>query len=251
MKLFIYGFFMAWGMFLAIPCPFRRWDEAARGRMLGFLPLIGLIVGAIWATAARLCTALNLPSAVRALILCALPWLVTGFLHLDGFMDVCDAVLSRRDLETRQRILKDSHCGSFAVICMILLAAAQWSLFFSFESFDFKTLLTLAVLPACTRACSGIAVQTLKPMQTSQYSGAVRSAASVVSLFVQLSLFLVFPPLLCGKVGFAPIAAVVVYWICILRKKKQLGGMNGDISGFSLTLAELAGIAALLLFGRM
>lgn len=251
MKLFIYGFFMAWGMFLAIPCPFRRWDEAARGRMLGFLPLIGLIVGAIWAAAAHLCTALNLPSAVRALILCALPWLVTGFLHLDGFMDVCDAVLSRRDLETRQRILKDSHCGSFAVICMILLAAAQWSLFFSFESFDFKALLTLAVLPACTRACSGIAVQTLKPMQTSQYSGAVRSAASVVSLFVQLALFLVLPPLLCGKVGSAPIAAVAVYWICILREKKQLGGMNGDISGFSLTLAELAGIAALLLFDRM
>ena len=151
---------MAWGMFLAIPCPFRRWDEAARGRMLGFLPLIGLIVGAIWAAAAHLCTALNLPSAVRALILCALPWLVTGFLHLDGFMDVCDAVLSRRDLETRQRILKDSHCGSFAVICMILLTAAQWSLFFSFESFDFKALLTLAVLPACTRACSGIAAET-------------------------------------------------------------------------------------------
>ena len=133
---------------------------------------------------------------------------------------------------------------------MILLAAAQWSLFFSFESFDFKALLTLAVLPACTRACSGIAVQTLKPMQTSQYSGAVRSAASVVSLFVQLALFLVLPPL-CGKVGFAPIAAVAVYWTCILREKKQLGGMNGDISGFSLTLAELAGIAALLLFGRM
>lgn len=125
----------------------------------------------------------------------------------------------RRDLETRQRILKDSHCGSFAVICMVLLAAAQWSLFFSFESFDFKALLTLAVLPACTRACSGIAVQTLKPMQTSQYSGAVRSAASVVSLFVQLALFLVLPRAR-GKVGFAPIAAVAVYWICILRRKK-------------------------------
>ena len=81
--------------------------------------------------------------------------------------------------------------------------------------------------------------------------GAVRSAASVVSLFVQLALFLALPPLLCGKVGFAPIAAVAVYWICILREKKQLGGMNGDISGFSLTLAELAGIAALLLFDRM
>lgn len=83
---------------------------------------------------------LNLPSAVRALILCAFPWLVTGFLHLDGFMDVCDAVLSRCDLETRQRILKDSHCGSFAVICMILLAAAQWSLFFSFRIFRFQSI---------------------------------------------------------------------------------------------------------------
>ena len=38
-------------------------------------------------------------------------------------MDVCDAVLSRRDLATRQKILKDSHCGAFAVICMVLLAA--------------------------------------------------------------------------------------------------------------------------------
>lgn len=124
--------------------------------------------------------------------------------------------------------------------------------FFLIRIFDFKALLTAcgSALPA-HRACSGVAVQTLKPMQTSQYSGAVRSAASVVSLFVQLALFLALPPLLAAKLGFAPIAAVAVYWICILREKKQLGGMNGDISGFSLTLAELAGIAALLLFDRM
>ena len=30
--------------------------------------------------------------------------------------------LSRRDLAMRQKILKDSHCGAFAVICMVLLA---------------------------------------------------------------------------------------------------------------------------------
>ena len=46
-------------------------------------------------------------------------------------MDVCDAVMSRRDMETRQRILKDSHCGAFAVICMVLLALGQWSAFLS------------------------------------------------------------------------------------------------------------------------
>ena len=41
----IYGFFMAWGMFLTIPCPKKIWRESARRKMLACLPLIGLIVG--------------------------------------------------------------------------------------------------------------------------------------------------------------------------------------------------------------
>lgn len=87
-------------------------------------------------------------------------------------------------------------------------------------------------------------------MQTSQYSGAVRSAASVVSLFVQLALFLVLPRCSAAKSVLRRLRLLryIGFAFCA---KKQLGGMNGDISGFSLTLAELAGIAALLLFGRM
>ena len=42
------GFSMAWGMFLAIPCPLRRWNEKAREKMLVCLPLVGLAVGGIW-----------------------------------------------------------------------------------------------------------------------------------------------------------------------------------------------------------
>ena len=120
----IYGFFMAWGMFLAIPCPKKIWRESARRRMVACLPLVGLIAGLVWAGCVWLSAFLPLP--LGALLCAAAPWLVTGFLHLDGFMDVCDAVLSRRDLETRQRILKDSHCGAFAVICLVLLFLCQW-----------------------------------------------------------------------------------------------------------------------------
>ena len=49
MKDWFYAFFMAWGMFLSIPCPFPRWRESARGRMLMCLPLIGLVEGGLWA----------------------------------------------------------------------------------------------------------------------------------------------------------------------------------------------------------
>ena len=132
MRDWIYGFFMAWGMFLAIPCPKKIWSETARRKMLACLPFVGIVVGAVWALCAWL--AGYLPRALGAALGAAAPWLVTGFLHLDGFMDVCDGILSRRDLETRRRILKDSHCGAFAVICMVLLAMAQWSAFLSMEN---------------------------------------------------------------------------------------------------------------------
>ena len=87
MSEWIYGFFMAWGMFLAIPCPKKIWSESARRRMLACLPLVGLIAGGVWA----LCAWLGgfLPRPIGALLCAAAPWLVTGFLHLDGFMDVC------------------------------------------------------------------------------------------------------------------------------------------------------------------
>ena len=103
MRDWICGFFMAWGMFLAIPCPRKIWSESARQKMLVCMPLVGLLAGGVWAGAWLLLR--GAPGPVRAAVCAAAPWLVTGFMHLDGYMDVCDAVLSRRDLATRQRIL--------------------------------------------------------------------------------------------------------------------------------------------------
>ena len=67
----IYGFFMAWGMFLTIPCPKKIWRESARRKMLACLPLIGLIVGGIWALCAWLGS--FLPQPLAALLCAAAP----------------------------------------------------------------------------------------------------------------------------------------------------------------------------------
>ncbi|MBD8994903.1 MAG: hypothetical protein EGR26_00065, partial [Clostridiales bacterium] len=181
MRDWIYGFFMAWGMFLAIPCPKKIWSETARRKMLACLPFVGIVVGAVWALCAWL--AWYLPHPLGAALCAAAPWLVTGFLHLDGFMDVCDGILSRRDLETRRRILKDSHCGAFAVICMVLLAMAQWSAFLSVENVP---LLPLALVPVASRAAAAAAVLTLRPMSTSQYSAMVRGMEKLPEQMAQI-----------------------------------------------------------------
>lgn len=237
----IYGFFMAWGMFLTIPCPKKIWRESARRKMLACLPLIGLIVGGIWA----LCAWLGgfLPQPLAALLCAAAPWLITGFMHLDGYMDVCDAVLSRRDLETRQRILKDSHCGAFAVICLALLVLCQWAVFLSAEVLP---LWPLALIPVASRACAALAVLTLRPISTSQYSAMTRGGAPVVFAAIVLAAVCGLSVLLWDS--FAPLAAAACYWLAAWYAFRQLDGMSGDVSGFALTIAELGGAAVLVLW---
>ena len=234
---------MAWGMFLAIPNPLPRWNEKARGQMLTCLPLVGLLVGGLWALCFWLLSRWTNP-AVR-LLLAVLPWLLTGFIHLDGYMDVCDAILSRRDLATRQKILKDSHCGAFAVICIVLLSLGQWSLFLS--AGENRSLLGLCFIPAAVRCCAGLAVGKLRPMGTSQYAamGPARGGYGA-ALWVLLALSVGLPLWLDGSFG--PLAAAVGYGLAVWYGFRNLDGMSGDISGFALTIGELCGCGAAILW---
>ena len=127
MKTYFHAFAMCQSMFCSIPFPCNIWEENARDKMLLFLPVVGLEIGAIWAVLAWFCNVLNLPVLVKGLILSVYPYLVTGFIHLDGYMDVTDAVKSYRGLERRREILKDSRVGAFAVIGIAVLLIAQFA----------------------------------------------------------------------------------------------------------------------------
>ena len=240
MKTCFHAFAMCQSMFCSIPAP-QIWDEKAKDKMLLFLPVVGLEIGAIWAFVAWLCRLLNLPALVAGLILCAYPYIVTGFIHLDGYMDVTDAVKSYRSLERRREILKDSHVGAFAVIGIVLLMLAQFALFASVSS-DANYLI-LIIIPVVSRCCSALAVTGLKPMSTSQYADQKKPKSHIGVLSVMLCIFLGAGFLLCGKYGFALIGCLVGYGFALHRAYKSLDGMNGDIAGFSLTIGELCAVA--------
>ena len=240
MKKYLHAFVMCQSMFCAIPAP-QVWDEKAKDKMLLFLPVVGLEIGALWAILAWLCKLLNLPALVAGVILCAYPYIVTGFLHLDGFMDVTDAVKSCRDLQRRREILKDSHVGSFAVIGVVLLMIAQFALLSSAPT-DANHLI-LIFIPAVSRCCSALAVTGLKPMSTSQYADQKKQKAHLIVPTAMLCVFLATGFLLCGKYGFALIGCLVGFGLALLRAYRSLDGMNGDIAGFSLTIGELCAVA--------
>lgn len=240
MKTYLHAFLMCQSMFCSIPAP-QIWDEKAKDKMLPFLPIVGLEIGAIWAALAWLCRFLQLPALVTGLILSAYPYIVTGFIHLDGYMDVTDAVKSWRELERRREILKDSHVGSFAVIGIVLLLIAQFALFASAP--ETANDLVLIFVPAVSRCCSSLAVTGLKPMSTSQYAEQKKPNSHIAVLLVMLCAFVTAGFLLCGKYGFSLVGCMVGYGLALRRAYKSLDGMNGDISGYALTIGELCAVA--------
>ena len=240
MKTYLHAFVMCQSMFCSIPAP-QIWDEKAKDKMLLFLPIVGLEIGAIWAVLAWLCRLLELPALVTGLVLSAYPYIVTGFIHLDGYMDVTDAVKSWRCLERRREILKDSHVGSFAVIGIVLLMLAQFAVFASAP--NDANYLILILVPAVSRCCSALAVTGLKPMSTSQYADRNKPKSHMVVLTVMLCIFLAAAFLLCGKYGFASVGCLIGYGLALHRAYKSLDGMNGDISGYALTIGELCAVA--------
>ena len=240
MKTYLHAFAMCQSMFCSIPAP-QVWDEKAKDKMLLFLPIVGLEIGAIWVGIAWACRLLNLPTMIAALILSAYPYIVTGFIHLDGYMDVTDAIKSWRDLDRRREILKDSHVGSFAVIGIVLLMIAQFA-FFASAPAD-ANFLILIFVPAVSRCCSSLAVTGLKPMSTSQYADQKKPKSHIVALTAMLCIFLGAGFMLCGKYGFALIGGMAGYGLALRRGYKSLEGMNGDISGYALTVGELCAVA--------
>lgn len=166
---YLTGFMMAWGNFCSLPCPAKRWDNNYTSLMLGFLPLIGLVIGIIWSAIYFGLVYLGFPFFVVAFLITFLPFALCGFMHMDGFMDCCDAIMSRRPLKQRQLILKDSSTGAFAVVGMIFFVLG----YFCFLStavttgVDFANMVMIVVM---SRSISGLHVLICKPMGQSQYA---------------------------------------------------------------------------------
>lgn len=238
----IKAFFMCLGMFSALPCPYRPWDEEARPLMTACLPLVGTVIGALW-YALTLLGRMLLPDMLSAALTASLPFLLTGFMHLDGFMDTSDALLSWRPLEQRQKILKDVHCGSFSVVAVVLLCMGMFAAASDASTKDLRTLL---FIPTACRCLSAFCVTALKPIGHSEYVALNRSMTTPAAASVMLLVTFVACGLwLGGAAVLALVAAVIGYITAMVWAVHTLKGVSGDLAGYALCIGELCGLAAL------
>ena len=87
---------IAFSMYSKIPMPQFQWEEKDMRYMLCFFPWVGIVIGVCIYLWNMICVRLGIGNLCRTLIGAAIPLLITGGFHVDGFMDTMDAFHSSR-----------------------------------------------------------------------------------------------------------------------------------------------------------
>ena len=233
---------VAFAMFSALPVPQFEWNEKNMRYALCAFPLIGVVIGALWS----LCGVLPFPGILRAGCFCLLPVAVTGGIHLDGYADTSDALSSYGDREKKLEILKDPHCGAFAVIRLCTYFLAYFCLA-SCVSFSPRVGLCWTLALVLERSLSGLAVAAFPMAKNTGLAHTFATAAdrnTVRNLLGALSVLLVaaLTALGGGALALAAFAVLARYHHVAV---KEFGGITGDLAGWFLQKAEFWMLAAL------
>ena len=105
----------------------------------------------------------------------------------------------------------------------------------------------LILIPVVSRCCSVLAIQLLPPMETSQYA---KRQPHVALPLCMLLLAIGWGFWMGAKCGLTLLFCLAGFSLALLRAYRSLKGMNGDISGYCLTIGELTALAALAILYR-
>jgi adenosylcobinamide-GDP ribazoletransferase len=248
MKKLYKGFIMALSMFTVLPTPYIEWDDESAKNMMKFYPIIGLIVGGTWSLIYYLINFLYVSIILKSVIVMIVPFCITGMLHLDGFMDVCDAILSRRDKEEKLRILKDSTIGAFSVIVLIILFFLQFGAVYSIleKNAPMYILILIPIVSRSTVAYFLLSRTTIKQSILGTYFKKGTNDKDIIIMVISLLIMYIISYVFMHYYGLLLVSVIILAITWAVEKcKKEFGGISGDVAGFALVIGEVIGILAL------
>jgi adenosylcobinamide-GDP ribazoletransferase len=224
--------------FLTIVPPLvrRLFSNAELGNSVACFPLVGLLLGCGLAVL-DLALRIMLPTEVATALVLAVWVVATGGLHIDGFLDSCDALLGGRTPEERLRILRDERVGAFAVaggiLLMLLKFAALASLHQSAGAIVLacvlgRWMITLAMLLFPYGWPSGLG-RVMK-----DHAGPRQGV--IATLFTLAAVVAIAPA--WGAI--AVLATLAVSALTVRFSLRRLPGLTGDIYGAVCELSEAA-----------
>jgi adenosylcobinamide-GDP ribazoletransferase len=161
---------------------------------------------------------------------------------MDGLMDTCDAVFSRRDRETRLEILSDTHTGAFAVMGCVAALLLKTGIFsellgaFRLDSERGKSVaILLTLIPVYSRAGLGLLLY-FPFAREDGLARALGSARAPGGRFALLAIYIIasVPFVSSG----APVMGALFFCLYGFYCVKTFGGVTGDLMGAFVELSE-------------
>ncbi|MFI3264407.1 MAG: adenosylcobinamide-GDP ribazoletransferase [Rikenellaceae bacterium] len=222
-----------------IPIPFKvKCNSEILSRALRFLPLVGLIVGAIGYLAFYLAS-LFLPHSVAIIATIIAMVLSTGALHEDGFADFCDGFGGGYDKEAVLRIMKDSCIGCYGVIGLILIFMLRYSLL---SSFDSKDLMMVVILSQGASRLAPVFMVRTSSYARVENAKSSQSALGISNWGVVVAMIFALTPLFligwCFSLAYVFIVGVV-FLLFRAYLHRRIGGFTGDTLGALQIICEI------------
>lgn len=231
------GFLIALTFYTRIPLPIPKdvtTEEFTRSHL--FYPWVGLILGLLLWLMAKALVPYYPPLVLGALLLGA-ELMLTGGLHLDGFMDSMDGLLSARSPERILEIMKDSRVGAHASMALVGLLLLKFTLLASLTPPRFSILI---VIPMLSRWVFQIGVIGFPYARSQGLGKGFHEATHWVPFLLTgvvvlgISFFLVR---FAGLIAFG--VSILTVTILASRISSLLGGLTGDLYGALIELSEV------------
>lgn len=249
MKTWLKGMLINLQFFTAIPIPLRLpMDKQHLNAAIKTFPLLGILQGMIYAGIFYFFLLISPFSPLTAAIVLWVSLIVvTGGIHLDGWMDASDAYFSYGDQQKRLEVMSDPRVGAFGVLSVILLLSTK--LFFIYEiaikTNDVSTFFFIACIPFFSRLVMGMMLVKVKTAKDNGLGKMFQDAATsrslliyvVYSMLIAMIILFSLPTLL---VSFLLLLLTALVMFVIMKRKsvRWFGGTTGDVIGASVEGVE-------------
>jgi adenosylcobinamide-GDP ribazoletransferase len=227
------GFWSALQFLTRIPVPRGEYRlESA----VGWLPVVGFLLGTILALADLGLRWLQVSPLVVSTVEVVLLLVLTGALHADGLMDTCDAVFGHASPERRLEIMRDPHTGAFGVVGLVCVVALKIAAVDALPAAIRPQLLVLA--PGLGRWAI-VLLATVFPYGRSSGLGAPLKASATPRALVMASVLPIVACLAIGPVG--AICGVLAMATALAAGRwlmRLLPGLTGDCYGAVCEVVE-------------
>lgn len=249
----IKSFFIAFSIYSKIPMPQFEWKDEDMRYTLCFFPWVGLIIGGLMYLWMRCSIYFGVSVLSNILTATAIPIIISGGFHVDGFMDTMDALHSYQSRERKLEILKDSHIGAFSVIMLLVYYLIYIGAYAQIQSQEAFKIFCMGFF--LSRILSGISVVSFpsakKDGMLFHFASTAHEKIVKGFLYVQLILCLALMMWVNVKIAAVNVGVVTLVFIYYrLKSMKEFGGITGDTAGYFVTVCE-GGIAVACAIGSL